>query len=115
MTEMICIVCPNGCHLHIDAHQNISGNLCPRGKEFALAEMTCPMRTISSTVKTTSPLQPVVSVKVRSEIPKDKIFEVMREIQKVLLDHEMDAGDVVIADVLGLGVDVILTTPLRYR
>ena len=116
MKKMVCIVCPNGCHLKIDqAGEDIqvTGNLCPRGEAFAKAEITCPMRTISSTVKTTSSEQPVVSVKVSKEIPKSKIFDVMDEIQMVVLDHELDAGQPVIQNVCDLGVDVILTTSFR--
>lgn len=117
MTEMVCIVCPNGCHLQVepkDGDYVVTGNLCKRGEAFGRSEMICPMRTISSTVKTTSQKQPVVSVKVNGEIPKDKIFDVMKEIQKVKLAKDMDIGDVVICDVLGLHVDVVVTTPLRY-
>lgn len=116
MKEMICIVCPNGCHLKIDASKEeikVTDNLCPRGEAFARTEMTCPMRTISSTVKTTSSLQPVVSVKVSQEIPKSKIFDVMDQIQSVVLDHDLDVGQPVIQNVCDLGVDVILTTSFR--
>lgn len=116
MKEMICIVCPNGCHLKIDSSKEeikVTGNLCPRGEAFARAEMTCPMRTISSTVKTTSSVQPVVSVKVSQEIPKSKIIDVMDQIQSVVLDHDLDVGQPVIQNVCDLGVDVILTTSFR--
>ena len=116
MKEMICIVCPNGCHLKIDSSKEeikVTGNLCPRGEAFARTEMTCPMRTISSTVKTTSSVQPVVSVKVSQEIPKSKIFDVMDQIQSVVLDHDLDVGQPVIQNVCDLCVYVILTTSFR--
>ena len=29
--ELVCIVCPRGCHLTIDENNNVTGNSCPRG------------------------------------------------------------------------------------
>lgn len=111
--ELTCIVCPNGCSLKItgeEGNYKVTGNICKRGEEFAINEMTCPKRTISSTVKTIFPDVPVVSVRVSSEIPKDKIFMVMDEINKVVLKEKVGIGFKVIENVLSLGVDVIVTS-----
>lgn len=115
MKELTCIVCPNGCHLQVEQHgENIvvEGNLCKRGEVFAINELTCPMRTIASTVKTTFKDYPVISVRVSGGIPKAKIFDVMQEIQKVIVDHPVQIGDIIIQDVCHLGVDIIATMPL---
>ena len=50
MKELICIECPKGCHLKIDDELNVTGNTCPRGKVYAVNEMTCPKRIVTSTV-----------------------------------------------------------------
>ena len=36
MTELICIVCPKGCHLKVDEEKDfaVTGNGCPRGAEY---------------------------------------------------------------------------------
>ena len=68
----------------------------PQGEAFARTEMTCPMRNHFIHCKTTSSVQPVVSVKVSQEIPKSKIFDVMDQIQSVVLDHDLDVGQPVI-------------------
>ena len=52
---------------------------------------------------------PLASVRLSGVIPKDRIFDVMAEIRKVEVTAPVHEGDVVIADVLGLGVDVIVT------
>ena len=70
------------------------------------------MRTICSTVRTTFPDVPVLSVRVSAEIPKDRIFDVMGEIRKVRLDQPVRRGEPVIRNVLGLGVDIIATSDL---
>lgn len=113
MREMTCIVCPNGCRLQVEENGEeiiVSGNQCRRGKDFAITELTHPMRTICSTVATNFPETPVVPVRVSAEIPKERIFDVMKEINKVKVMERLGTGDVVIPDVLGLGVDVIITS-----
>lgn len=113
MKEMTCITCPNGCRLQIEERDEkilVTGNKCRRGEAFAVSELTHPMRTICSTVRTTCREIPVLPVRVSQEIPKERIFDVMREINRVVLDHPVSAGDVIIPHVLGLEADVIATS-----
>ena len=44
MKELICIVCPKGCHLSVDENDNykVTGNSCPRGEEYGAAEKFFP-------------------------------------------------------------------------
>lgn len=115
MKQLVCIGCPRGCRLTIDEKDGeyiVTGNTCPRGKEFAISEMTAPKRTICSTVKTVFPDVPVLPVRVSDDIPKEKIFDVMRGINAVTLKERIGRGDAVIKNVLGLGVDVIATSDL---
>ena len=74
--------------------------------------MTAPKRTICSTVRTAFPDAPVLPVRVSADIPKDRIFDVMDAIRTVTVSERIGRGDVVIPDVLGLGVDVIATSSL---
>lgn len=118
MKELVCIGCPRGCRLSIDGadgEYTVTGNSCPRGREFALSEMTAPKRTICSTVKTVFPDVPVLPVRVSDDIPKEKIFEVMEEINAVTLKTRVGRGEPIIKNVLGLGVDVIATSELLKK
>ena len=113
MKEFNCIGCPRGCLLRVEGENGeftVSGNSCENGRKFAVSEMTEPKRTICSTVKTVFADVPVLPVRVSADIPKDKIFDVMREINSVTLDKRISGGDAVIENVLGLGVDVISTS-----
>ena len=115
MKDMVCIVCPNGCSLHVervDGELVVTGNRCPRGRQFALDEIEHPMRTICSTVRTVFEDVPVVPVRVSDAIPKEMIFPVMEEIGKIRLSEPLGTGDKVIEDVLGLGVDVVITSDI---
>lgn len=109
MKEFTCIVCPRGCRLTIDDNMNVTGNTCPRGKDYAIAEVTNPVRTITSSVRVTNREDLLVSVKTSGPIPKGKIFDVMAEINKVGVLAPTHIGQVVIKDVLGLGVDIVIT------
>ena len=83
MKEFTCIVCPRGCSLSIDDDKNVTGNTCPRGKEYAINEVTNPKRTITTTIRVSNRVDTVVSVKTSEAVPKDLIFKVMEEINKV--------------------------------
>ncbi|MDD6527881.1 MAG: DUF1667 domain-containing protein [Oscillospiraceae bacterium] len=113
MKELVCIVCPRGCTMTLEGEGKdvkVSGNSCKRGAAFAVSEMTEPKRTICSTVRTAFPDVPVLPVRVSKEIPKDRIFDVMAEINKVTVKKKVKRGEVIIKDVLGLGADIIATS-----
>ena len=52
--KMTCIVCPNGCELEAEIVDgkciSVSGNLCPKGAQYAAQEVEAPKRTIASSV-----------------------------------------------------------------
>lgn len=113
MKTLTCIVCPNGCTLVAEEGADgirVSGNLCKRGVDFARNELTHPMRTIATTVRTVFTGVPVLPVRVSAEIPKERIKDVMEEINKQVITKPMSQGSVVIADVLGLGANVIVSS-----
>ena len=104
MKELVCIVCPRGCTMKIeekDGAYQVSGNFCKRGEKFAKTEMTEPMRPICTTVRTSF-----------EDIPKNKIFDVMKKINETTVTERISRGDKVIENVLGLGVDVIATSDI---
>ena len=109
MKELICITCPRGCRLKIDDNLNVTGNFCPRGKIYAIDEITAPKRVITSTIKLKNSVYPRVSVKSDKAVPKDKIFDVMEELNKVEINAPCKINDIVIKDVLNLGINIIIT------
>lgn len=107
--ELICIVCPRGCHLRVDDELNVSGNFCPRGATYAKKELTAPERTLTTTVRIEGSFLPLVPVKTKSPIPKALIGKAMAEIGKVSLKAPVKCGDLVIENILGTNVDVVVT------
>ena len=108
-----CIVCPNGCEMEAEYEGtsvlSVSGNLCPKGKDYVIQELINPRRTIATSVMVEGGMLPLTSVRTNHSIPKDRIFDVMAEINKQTLTAPVHIGDVVIENVLGLGSDVIVT------
>ena len=110
--ELTCIVCPRGCALKVElsddgAVLSVSGNICKRGEIYANNECTDPQRTVTSTVRCAD--GEVVSCKTSTTVPKALVFDVMKEINRVVAPASVAIGDVVIANVLGTGADVVIT------
>ena len=111
MKELICLVCPKGCHLKVDeaAGYAVSGNGCPRGAEYGRRELTCPTRVITSTVRCRGGAYPRCPVKTSGPIPKERIFEAVALLDGVTLEAPVRLGQKVAENVCGSGVDFVTT------
>ena len=110
--NLTCIVCPMGCALTVELDENknvlsVKGNTCKRGEVYANTECVAPRRTITTTVAVRG--GGVVPVKTDNTVPKELIFECMKEINKALAEPDGLLGDVVIENILDTGVNVVLT------
>lgn len=114
--ELLCIVCPTGCRLRVAWQANgsfaVSGNGCKRGVQFATDEMTHPMRSLTTTVRTAFAGVPVLPVRTDGEIPKEKVPDAMRELGRVVVNERLGCGDIVLPDVAGCGRRVIATSDI---
>ncbi len=116
--EFSCIVCPRSCTLHVEEENGeitVTGNTCIRGHDFAVGEMTCPKRSLCSMVKTVFPDVPVLPVKLSCDIPKERIFDAMREIRSLVLTERVDRGTVIVENLLDLGADLVATSDVLVR
>ena len=107
MKELICITCPRGCRLTVDDKLNVSGNTCPRGETYAKAELTNPVRMITTTASIISKEETRLPVRTSKPISKKLMFAVVEEIKKIEVKAPIKIGDVVIKGVLGTDVDII--------
>ena len=109
MKKLTCIVCPNGCDLLIDDNLNVSGNLCNRGKEFAIQELSHPKRVLTASIKTVFEDMPVVSCKSDGEIDKELLMDAMEILKHTIIKERLKMGSVVIENILNTNVNVITT------
>ena len=115
--DMICIRCPMGCALHVEmkngAVVSVTGNTCPRGEEYARAEATAPVRTVTSTVRALHGVRPVVAVKTVPDVPKKEIFAVMEAVRALTVEAPVHIGDVLAPHIAGTGSDLVATAELE--
>lgn len=110
MKEMICIVCPRGCRLTMDEQGEIHGNFCRRGAIYGKQEATAPMRILTTTVMLSSKDDTrCLPVMTEHEIPKEKMDDVMEALRHVKVKAPIQMRQVIVENILGLGVNVIAT------
>ncbi len=114
--NLTCVACPLGCPIEVEIENgevvSVTGNTCKRGDAYARSEVTNPVRSLTTSVKVDGGLHPVVPVKSSGPIPKGEMFNCMKEINAVTIKAPVKIGDVVIENILGLGVDIIATNNL---
>ncbi len=112
MKNLTCIMCPIGCQITVDVKADgsmtVTGNTCKRGEVYAKQEVTSPQRVVTALF----PLSGggVVPCKTKGTVPKDRIFDVLKEIQAHKVAAPVSIGQVLIDDVLGLGVEIVATS-----
>ncbi|MBO5373162.1 MAG: DUF1667 domain-containing protein [Lachnospiraceae bacterium] len=111
--NLTCIGCPLGCALTVEIQNKkvlrVTGNTCKRGDIYARKEVTHPTRIVTSTVRVENGDIAMVSVKTASDIPKEKIMDIMKCLENITVHAPVHIGDVIIADAAGTGVDIIAT------
>ena len=114
MENIICTLCPKGCHLSVDlANKTVIGNGCIRGKFYGISELTAPMRTLTSTVKIDGAICRRCPVKSSSDVPREKVVEIMRLLDSVQLTAPVALGDVVLENVLDTGANIVITRSMK--
>jgi CxxC motif-containing protein len=110
--RLTCILCPIGCELEITRSErglDVRGNQCEKGIDFATEEVLYPKRNLATSVPVRGSQTRLVSVRLSDRVPREMIFPILREIAKLRPEPPVRRGEVLIADVLGAGVDVIAT------
>ncbi|MBV6509099.1 MAG: hypothetical protein JJLCMIEE_02167 [Acidimicrobiales bacterium] len=113
-THYLCIGCPLGCRLEVEEGTEhdiieIRGFACQKGKEFAEREHTDPRRMLATTVGIEGARWPRLPVKTRTEIPKDLVLDLCRSLREVTARAPVRLGEVVVANALDTGVDIVAT------
>lgn len=111
MKKMICIVCPKGCHLSVNTENGftVTGNACERGAAYAHAELTAPVRTLTSTVCVNGGVYSRCPVKTDKPLPKELLGEAMKLLDSVCLLAPVKRGDIVLKNILGTEVNIVTT------
>ena len=116
MTQLICVLCPRGCHLSVDEEQGfaVTGNTCPRGAEYGKAELTNPTRVVTSTVRIEGAVHRRCPVKTDRPIPKGAVFDAMRALEEVELIAPVRPGQTVAEHVCGTEARFVTTRAMEW-
>jgi CxxC motif-containing protein len=91
----------------------VTGNRCSRGAVYAQEEMRAPKRTVTATCpidgREAAGAERRVPVKSASPCPREKIPALLEDIYKMKVRLPVKAGDVVLADWKGEGIDIVAT------
>lgn len=115
-SEVTCIRCPVGCSITVDvapdgAAAYREGASCTRGREYAVAEVSAPVRSVATTVNVPGCCEPL-SVKTADPIPKPLVAAAVRAMKAAHVELPVRMGDVILPDLCGTGVPAVATKSL---
>lgn len=114
--KLICIECPKGCALDVDVENcrvvKVTGNLCPKGENYAVSEIENPQRILTATVLTKGFNLKLLPARTDQPIPKARIGDAMKAVRKLQVTRRLKTGDAIVKDFLGLGANLIATRDL---
>lgn len=114
MKEIICIVCPKGCHIQYDENTDEFSNfICKRGPEYAKKELTNPTRILTTTVEIDNAIVSRLPVVTSKDIPKTMMFDCIKALSDVKVCAPIKVGDVIVENILGLDVDIVATKTIE--
>lgn len=114
-----CKVCPIKCELIITENRldpsgyTVEGNSCGRGREFAIQEMNKKSRVITGKVLLRNGIMGHLPVKTTGLVPNNRVEDVLNIINSTCITAPVNKGDIIIENVLGLGIDVIAARKVK--
>ena len=115
--EIICTVCPRGCHINVSGDgkkiDSLEGYGCKRGIEYATNEYTNPVRILTTTVKIKDAKFDLLPVRSTKPVPKDKLFDCMAVIRNASVSLPVKRYDVIVENICGTGVDIVATKSIN--
>lgn len=111
--EIICTVCPRGCHMMVEGEGdkvlNVEGYSCKRGLEYASAEYAHPVRILTTLVKIAGVDNDLLPVRSNQPLSKEKLFDCMDVIRATSVKLPVKRYDVIVPNICGTGVDIVAT------
>ena len=114
LKEYTCVMCPRGCDMEASLDDDFNlvsteGAGCPKGISYLRQELADPRRNLATSARVLGGSMPLVSVRLTGPIPKARIGEALKAIQALRLEAPVLAGQILIENLGGLGIDVMAT------
>lgn len=111
--QINCKVCQVACELIVKKDSleisgySVKGNKCNRGKDFGIKQVTEPSRILTGRVLLKNGAMSRLPVKTTGVVPQSKIDSCMEIFNSTETTAPIKRGDLIIENILGLGVDVV--------
>lgn len=116
-----CKVCPIGCELIITENKSdpsgftVEGNSCNRGRDFGIQMVTKSSKILTGRVLIENGIMKRLPVKTTDVIPKHKAEDCLKIINSTEVSAPVKKGDIIIKDILGLGIDVVASRKMKAK
>ena len=111
--EVVCILCPVGCRIIVEIEDGdvvrIDNAGCERGKDYSLQDIRSPVRDFFTTIRVADGRTPLVSVRSTEPIPKNMLMPCAAELARRVIRAPVKIGDIIVENIMNLGVDIIAT------
>ena len=119
--KVTCIICPVSCNAEVVITHTLKGGKaisiknieCPRGETYVMNEIKAPVRDFFTIVKVKDAKISVLPVRTTGPIPKERIMDCSLELSKLVVKAPKKLGEVIVKNLLNLGVDIISTRDLE--
>lgn len=115
--KLSCIVCPMSCTLEVISENGkvnrVTGNGCQRGKKYAEEEIAAPKRMLTTTVRITGGVLPLLPVISKTALPKETVVACARYLSSAAVEAPVCEGDVICRNIMNLGVDIVATRDIQ--
>ena len=114
--EVTCVCCPVGCSITLDFAEDgtavyRSGASCQRGRTYAVAEATDPVRTVTTTLFVEGCAEPL-SVTTDRPVPKRLVRHVVDQAKRLRVSAPVNIGDVLAERICGTDAALVATKSL---
>jgi len=115
--EIICIICPNSCHLSIEYEGTkiikIKGLKCINSKEYVKNEILNPVRVFTGSVKVVGGNFSLVSVKTPKPIPKKYLRDLGKITHQLKVQAPVEIGDIISDNILDQQIELVATRKVK--
>lgn len=117
--EYTCIVCPKSCKgtlsIADDGGMITEGFDCKNGKQYAQDEYTAPKRMLTTTVAIENAVFNLLPVVGSGEIRRSQIPECLDYLYQISVQAPVKAGEILVKDICGSGVDILAARSLSTK
>ena len=117
--EFTCIICPNGCRISAEYEgtniKNITGDECPKGKDYVKNEFTNPLRVFTGSVLVENGDFSLVSVKTPVPVLKKYLKKIGEITRRIKVKAPVEIGQTIASNLLGEKVDLIATRKIEKK